>query len=247
MTLGGSCADALARRLLRLRIPAEWPARCPIPAAAQITIGRSPDSDIQIDLPIVSWNHAVITEENGKYILEDRNSRNGTAIGELSNRIQRAVLEPSDEVYLGSYKISAAQLLDLETKVEIGEAAFQTVSFRGETMEVGRDPKCDIPLDFPMVSWRHARLTRTPEGILVEDLGSRNGTYLDGVRVTGRVLAKAGPGDRPGQRPLPAAGKRRTGAARLQRQGHHRGQGHRGQRAQRQAPAGRRLAHRLSL
>jgi len=59
-------------------------------------------------------------------------------------------------------------------------------------MEAGRDPGCDIPLDFPMVSWRHARLTRTPEGILVEDLGSRNGTYVNGVHVTGKVLALAG-------------------------------------------------------
>ena len=158
----------------------------------QITIGRSPESDVQIDLPIIGWNHAIITEENGQYILEDRNSRNGTCIGEMSNRIQKAVLKPSDQVFLGSYKISAAQLLSLEEKVEIGEAAFQTVSFRGNSMEAGRDPKCDIPLDFPMVSWRHARLTRTPEGILVEDLGSRNGTYLNGLRVTGKVLARPG-------------------------------------------------------
>lgn len=174
-----------------------WPAvpagtAAPSGAPRRITIGRSPDSDLQIDLPIVSWNHAVITEENGQYILEDCNSRNGTAIGELGNRIQRAVLNPSDEVYLGSYKIAAAQLLSREEKLEIGEAAFQTVSFRGDTMEAGRDPQCGIPLDFPTVSWRHARLTRTPAGILVEDLGSRNGTYLNGVRVTGKVLARPG-------------------------------------------------------
>ena len=187
------------------QVPMPWPVASagpsetssPRPPAApgsarQITIGRSPESDVQIDLPIVSWNHAVITEENGQYILEDRNSRNGTALGELSNRIQKTVLEPSDQVFLGSYKISAAQLLSLEEKVEIGEAAYQTVSFRGNSMEAGRDPGCDIPLDFPMVSWHHARLTRTPEGILVEDLGSRNGTYLDGVRVTGKVLARPG-------------------------------------------------------
>jgi ABC-type multidrug transport system ATPase subunit/ABC-type multidrug transport system permease subunit len=158
----------------------------------QITIGRSPDSVVQIDLPIVSWNHAVINEENGQFILVDNNSRNGTAVGELSHRIQKAVLKPTDQVFLGSYKISAAQLLSIEDKVEIGEAAFQTVSFHGQSMEAGRDPGCDIPLDLPMVSWRHARLTRTPEGILVEDLGSRNGTYLDGVRVTGKVLARPG-------------------------------------------------------
>jgi ABC-type multidrug transport system ATPase subunit len=191
-----------ARVTLGGQTPMPWPVASaagslPRPQASlgharQITIGRSPESDVQIDLPIVSWNHAVITEENGKYILEDCNSRNGTAIGELNNRIQRVVLDSSDEVYLGSYKIAAKQLLSLETKVEIGEAAFQTVSFRGETMEVGRDPKCEIPLDLPMVSWRHARLTRTQAGIVVEDLGSRNGTYVNGVRVTGKVLAKPG-------------------------------------------------------
>jgi pSer/pThr/pTyr-binding forkhead associated (FHA) protein len=43
-------------------------------------------------------------------------------------------------------------------------------------IELGRDPQCDVPLDFPMISWRHARLARAPEGILVEDLGSRNGS-----------------------------------------------------------------------
>ncbi|MGA3161612.1 MAG: FHA domain-containing protein [Terracidiphilus sp.] len=190
------------------QVPMPWPiapaapaapveASSPRPDAAPgstrlITIGRAPDSVVQIDLPIVSWNHAVIREENGLYVIEDLNSTNGTAIGELSNRIQRSVLDPSDEVYFGSYKIAARQLLSLETKVEIGEAAFQTVSFSGNSMEAGRDPNCDIPLDFPMVSWRHARLTRTPEGILVEDLGSRNGTYLNGVRVTGKVLALPG-------------------------------------------------------
>jgi ABC-type multidrug transport system ATPase subunit/ABC-type multidrug transport system permease subunit len=158
-----------------------------------ITIGRDPQSDVQIDLPIVSWNHAFITEENGKFILEDRNSSNGTFLGDLSNRIQKVVLNPSDEVYLGSYKISAAQLLNLETKVEIGEASFQTVAFQRDSMEAGRDPNCEIPLpDFPMVSWRHARFSRTPAGILVEDLGSRNGTYVNGVRAVGKVLAKPG-------------------------------------------------------
>ena len=87
--------------------------------------------------------------EDGQYILEDRNSRNGTSIGELSNRIQRAVLDPSDDVYLGSYKIAAAQLLSPETKVEIGEAAFHECHLPRQHMEIGRDPQCDIPLRVP--------------------------------------------------------------------------------------------------
>ena len=157
-----------------------------------ITIGRDPKSDVQIDLPIVSWNHAIITQENGAYIIEDRNSRNGTAIGQVSNRIQRAILDPACEVYLGSYKIAAAQLLSSTKKVEIGEGAFHKVKLTGNTMEIGRDPNCQVPLPFPMVSWHHARLTRAPAGILVEDLGSRNGTYVDGVRISGKVLVKPG-------------------------------------------------------
>jgi ABC-type multidrug transport system ATPase subunit/pSer/pThr/pTyr-binding forkhead associated (FHA) protein/ABC-type multidrug transport system permease subunit len=158
----------------------------------QITIGRSPESTVKIDLPIVSWNHAVITQENGQYILEDRNSRNGTAIGELGNRIHRAALDPNDVVFLGSFKIAASRLLSAEHTVEIGENVYTKVPFQGSSMEIGRDPNCDVPLEFPMVSWRHARLTRAAEGILVEDLGSRNGTYVDGIRITGKVLVRPG-------------------------------------------------------
>jgi ABC-type multidrug transport system ATPase subunit len=161
-------------------------------AQGEITIGRSPDSRVRIDLPIVSWNHALIRKEGGKYVIEDCNSRNGTAIGELQNRITRAPLQPSDVVFLGSYKIAASQLISTETTIEIGESAFTKVPFRGDMIEIGRDPSCEIPLPFPMVSWRHARLTRTEQGIVVEDLNSRNGTYLDGIKISGKTVMRPG-------------------------------------------------------
>ena len=164
----------------------------PPPGARVITIGRDPASDVQVDIPTVSWNHARIVVENGRATLEEVNARNGTSIDRIDNRITRAPLDPRSEVFLGSYKISAAQLL-AGKKVEIGEAAFHKVSFQGKTvMVLGRDPQCDLPLDFPMVSWHHARLTRDANGILVEDLGSRNGTFVAGVRIGGKVLAKPG-------------------------------------------------------
>lgn len=161
------------------------------PRGRVITIGRAPESNKQIDLPIVSWNHARIVFENGRAVLEDLKSRNGTAIDRMDNRIQRAVLEPDSDVYLGSYKISARELLT-PTKVSIGESAFDKVEFRGNSMVLGRDPQSDVRLDYPMVSWHHARLTRDADGILVEDLGSRNGTFVGGVRVSGKVLARPG-------------------------------------------------------
>ena len=158
-----------------------------------ITIGRSPESDVTIDLPSISWNHARVLVEDGIYILEDCNSRNGTAVGQLSDRIQRVVLDPESDVFLGSYKISASQLISPRKRIEIGDSACYNVEFAGQSMVIGRDPQCDVPItDHPMISWRHARLTRTPEGMLVEDLGSRNGTFVNQVRITGKVLVKPG-------------------------------------------------------
>ena len=201
-----------AQVTLGRHVPMPWPPTPVVPSAAPpaeriatvlstdapdaprgkvITIGRSPESNKQIDLPIVSWNHARIVFENGRAVIEDLKSRNHTAIDRMDNPIERAVLDPNSDVYLGSYKISARELLG-PTKISIGEAAFDKVEFRGNSMVLGRDPQSDVRLDYPMVSWHHARLTREADGILVEDLGSRNGTFVGGVRISGKVLARPG-------------------------------------------------------
>jgi ABC-type multidrug transport system ATPase subunit/ABC-type multidrug transport system permease subunit len=160
-------------------------------AGRVITIGRAPGSDKQVDLPIVSWEHARIVFEGSRPVLEDLGSRNGTSIDRVDNRIQRAYLDPASDVYLGSYKIAARELLGVD-RVTIGEAAYDKVEFRGNSMVIGRDPQADLRLDYPMISWHHARLTREAGGILVEDLNSRNGTFVSGVRISGKVLAKPG-------------------------------------------------------
>ena len=45
---------------------------------------------------------------------------------------------------------------------------------------IGRDPKADIPLSAPVISWHHARLDRTPQGHVLTDLNSTNGTFING-------------------------------------------------------------------
>jgi DNA-binding winged helix-turn-helix (wHTH) protein len=50
---------------------------------------------------------------------------------------------------------------------------------------LGRDPAAAACLDLPSVSRRHARITVAPDGVTVEDLGSKNGTLLRQERVTG--------------------------------------------------------------
>jgi len=59
---------------------------------------------------------------------------------------------------------------------------------------VGRSATCEVQLTSGLVSRRHARLTLSSLGVSVEDLGSRNGVYVNSVRVVGSVRLK--PGDR---------------------------------------------------
>jgi pSer/pThr/pTyr-binding forkhead associated (FHA) protein len=56
----------------------------------------------------------------------------------------------------------------------------------------GRSPEAGVWLDVPGVSREHARLTIANSSATLEDLGSRNGTFRAGERVTGPVALRDG-------------------------------------------------------
>jgi ABC transport system ATP-binding/permease protein len=51
---------------------------------------------------------------------------------------------------------------------------------------IGRGDECDIRLDGLLISNNHARISQTAAGLVIEDLNSTNGTYVNGQRITGR-------------------------------------------------------------
>ena len=57
---------------------------------------------------------------------------------------------------------------------------------KAETV-IGRLPECDIQLNSNMVSRKHAHVVLTDEGAEIEDLGSGNGTFLNGQKIAGRT------------------------------------------------------------
>lgn len=63
-------------------------------------------------------------------------------------------------------------------RVEIGE----------QPLGIGRMPECDVALSDPNVSRRHAEVRRQGTGFVVVDLGSTNGTRVNGATVKERVL-----------------------------------------------------------
>jgi signal transduction histidine kinase len=72
-------------------------------------------------------------------------------------------------------------LLKLILHREDGTA--KEMDITGREFTIGREASCDLVLDDRTVSRKHARVLVTEEGVYIEDLESRNGTYVSGRRV----------------------------------------------------------------
>jgi pSer/pThr/pTyr-binding forkhead associated (FHA) protein len=62
----------------------------------------------------------------------------------------------------------------------------------GDQFSIGRDAACDLAIADMTVSRLHAQLERTPDGWLLSDLESTNGTRVNGWRVRGKIPVRAG-------------------------------------------------------
>jgi len=59
-----------------------------------------------------------------------------------------------------------------------------------QVLTLGRDASCTLMIDDPRVSAVHADVVATALGVRLRDLGSRNGTFVDGVRITEALLTR---------------------------------------------------------
>ncbi|MCO5164988.1 MAG: FHA domain-containing protein [Planctomycetes bacterium] len=64
--------------------------------------------------------------------------------------------------------------------------------FDQDVVTIGRDPGCALVLDSMLVSRRHAEVRRNDAFLAVVDLGTANGTFLNGKRVGGLTLLNDG-------------------------------------------------------
>jgi pSer/pThr/pTyr-binding forkhead associated (FHA) protein len=181
--------------------PIPWPAEPlpgpvavpPAPIATQvIRIGREPDNDVVIDGPEVSAHHARVQIAPGglEGVIEDLGSTNGTALGAVSNRVQKAAIKPGDILYFGPVAYPASALFPSQSAEITG--AIPALVVDSALMTVGRDSACDRVIDFPMISNRHARFVRAGAVLLLEDLHSSNGTFVNGKRIEASTAVRPG-------------------------------------------------------
>ncbi len=77
-------------------------------------------------------------------------------------------------------------------EIRYATGAQHEVELSGTVAVLGRDPSCDLVLNDPKCSRRHAVLEAGPDGIAVRDAGSANGIYVNGKKVE---RAQLGVGD----------------------------------------------------
>src|SRR5262249_9148849 len=92
--------------------------------------------------------------------------------------------------HTGATGISLNMQLELILKENNAETARLKLGM-GEFV-LGRDTACEVQIPSDAVSRRHARLTVGEDGVFIQDLGSANGTYVDGQRAEGRVALLPG-------------------------------------------------------
>jgi hypothetical protein len=83
-------------------------------------------------------------------------------------------------------------LADSSLVIHEGSGAGSEHPVDGELILGREDSTADLVINDPGVSRRHARVLADDGGVIVEDLGSSNGTYVNGERISGRVELGAG-------------------------------------------------------
>ncbi len=169
-------------------------------------IGKSPGNDIVLSLPEIADEHAEILHTRGRITIHALGAEHLLVGG---SETARADLAPGATVICGPYELrvegdaerggpasNAGAVRETSTLPMLGRrevqapvAAVQVVAGpdQGAVIELGaaplvlgRSPDAGLVLHDETVSWRHLVLERAGRSARVRDLGSRNGTYLDG-------------------------------------------------------------------
>lgn len=162
------------------------------------TIGRDVQNDIVINADVVSRRHAQIALIATDYWVTDVGSTNGAAInGRRIPPHQPIKLEDGSILRIGDqfgnsvsviFQIATGEIVVPGKTIRLGQLNLGQSSH----YTLGRETSNQVQLNHPSVSRRHAEVRRTSQGEVVRDLGSANGTYINGARLNREHLLKTG-------------------------------------------------------
>ena len=190
----GSISGALSPPLLRVQAPGQ-PETTFVLAQPETTIGRDAANDLVLDSPVVSRRHALVSARDGAFWVKDLHSTNGTAVnGQL---VDECPLRDGDIIRIGDQQGNHVGLV-FQQRAAPGAAPGGTIHLGRSDLSgaaawiIGRDPSANLTLDHPTVSRQHAEVRTTAAGPHIRDLGSSNGTFVNGQLLVGSRPLAAG-------------------------------------------------------
>lgn len=184
----------------------------------RIVVGRGAHADVRLPARSVSSTHCVLKAEGGDLSIVDEGSTNGTLVNgallvrgrrkavrdgdritlpgfELSISIGTAVADSPDRTATVARKLLAEAIAGAEGAPPFVELVAGRATARRWTFDapparlvIGRGDGCDVSLDDPDCSRQHAELRRDEQGVVLRDLGSKNGVFVAGRKVSERRL-----------------------------------------------------------
>lgn len=165
--------------------------------ADQSVLGRDSSLPVAVPLDGVSRQHARISWDGHEFWLEDLKSTNGTLLN--GHGLVRERLRHLDVITLGRTAdlifvlragergvVSQQGIVRAALAPEASDALPHEIGVGEATL--GRSSVCNIVAESGAVSKVHARIERTADQLILEDLGSSNGTFVNGKRVMTAVL-----------------------------------------------------------
>ncbi len=164
-------------------------------------VGRTPEGALVLNDASVSREHALVVVLPGlRVLVRDLHSSNGTFVND--RRLGEVPLKTGDTVEIGPEKLvfveaklpgapatpaPAAGSSPLEFKLLVGT---EVRPLSPGTVTIGRSPDRDIPLKDNEVSGSHAELTVGTHEVRLRDVGSSNGTRVNGNPISSEVVLK---------------------------------------------------------
>ena len=158
-----------------------------------VLIGRAAGNDLVLRQPSVSARHArVIVGPDGLWI-EDLGSRNGTFVGTPPRRVSRELITIDAPLVFGDAALPENALRDFLERTQPRPADDGAIHLDDEALVTfGRRAGASVAIDQPLVSALHASVAVDRGRVIVRDLGSTTGTFVDGRRIERPV--EIGPG-----------------------------------------------------
>jgi ABC-type multidrug transport system ATPase subunit len=159
-----------------------------------LSLGRAPENDIVLASRFVSGRHAKIEPDAGAHRIVDIGSTNGLLFeGKRLPANSPLMLSDGDVLRIGDPATGNFVTLTYHNPraVRAAQAATVAQSYpldpNDPQITIGREGS-DIVLDNPQVSRRHAVIERANGRHVLRDVGSDNGTFVNGKRITQHVL-----------------------------------------------------------